>query len=64
MKFVIAALIASSSAIRIGSLATADKQECVDHEMARGGFKALDTNHNGSLSIEEIKVGIETMAKK
>ena len=35
------------------------KDECVDHEMARDGFRALDTNHNGSLSYEEIKVGLE-----
>ena len=65
MKFVIAALIASSSAIRIGSLATDDKHKgCISHEMAKEGFKDLDTNHNGSLSYEEIKVGIETIAEK
>ena len=65
MKFVIAALIASSSAIRIGSLATDDKHKgCISHEMAKEGFKDLDTNHNGSLSYEEIKVGIETIGEK
>ena len=36
---------------------------CVTHEMAKEGFKELDTNGNGSLSYEEIKVGIDELAK-
>ena len=36
---------------------------CVDHEMAMEGFHHLDTDHSGSLSHGEIKVGIEDLAK-
>jgi len=31
--------------------------------MAKEGFEALDTNEDGSLSYEEIKVGIDQFAK-
>ena len=63
MKFAIVALLASTSAIRIRSLETADTQKgCVSHDMAKDGFRALDTNHDGSLSYEEIKVGLEKLA--
>ena len=64
MKFAIVALLANTSAIRIRSLETADKHKgCISHKMARNGFADLDTNHNGSLSYEEIKVGLEELAK-
>jgi Ca2+-binding EF-hand superfamily protein len=59
MKFAVAALIASTSAIRI----QAQGKGCVTKKLAAEGFKALDTNHNGSLSYEEIKVGLEELAK-
>ena len=60
MKFAIAALLATTSAIRIGSQG---KKGCVSKEMAREGFKALDTDDSGSLSYDEIKVGVEDLAK-
>jgi hypothetical protein len=61
MKFAIAALLATTSAIRI----TADFQGkgCVDPNFAALGFKAMDTNNSGSLSYDEIKVGVEELAK-
>ena len=36
---------------------------CVSKKMAKEGFEALDTNEDGSLSYEEIKVGIDQFAK-
>ena len=61
MKFAIAALLATTSAIRI----TADAQGkgCVTKKLAHEGFKALDTDDSGSLSNDELKVGVEELAK-
>jgi Ca2+-binding EF-hand superfamily protein len=61
MKFAIAALLATTSAIRI----TADAQgkRCVTKKLAHEGFKALDTDDSGSLSNDELKVGVEELAK-
>lgn len=58
MKFAVAALIATTSALRMKV-----QKGCISPEMADEGFKALDTNHNGSLSYDEIKVGLEELAK-
>jgi len=60
MKFAIAALLATTSAIRIGS---EGKKGCVSWKLAKKGFEALDTDDSGSLSPDEIKVGIEELAK-
>ena len=60
MKFAVAALIATTSAIRIQ-----DKKEkvCVTKELANEGFKAMDTDDSGVLSYGEIQVGLEELAK-
>ena len=58
MKFAVAALITSTSAIRINN----KEAQCVSHRLAREGFSALDTNHNGSLSYDEIQVGVQELA--
>ena len=60
MKFAVAALIATTSAIRIQ-----DKKEkvCVTKELADEGFKAMDTDDSGVLSYGEIQVGLEELAK-
>ena len=58
MKFAVVALLASTSAIKMNK----GKRECVSHEQAVEGFRALDTNHDGSLSYDEIKVGLEDLA--
>ena len=36
---------------------------CISSTLAMDQFKALDSNHNGSLSYDEIKAGIENFAK-
>jgi len=59
MKFAVVALIATTSAIRI----EAQGKGCATKEFTNEGFEALDTDHNGSLSYDEIKVGIEELAK-
>ena len=59
MKFAVAALIATTSAIRIRS----EGKGCLTKQMTNEGFKELDTNDNGSLSYDEIQVGLEELAK-
>jgi Ca2+-binding EF-hand superfamily protein len=59
MKFAIAALLASTSAIRIGT----QGKGCVSKGFAAEGFAALDTDHSGSLSYDEIGTGLEELAK-
>ena len=60
MKFALAAIIASTAAIRISS----DKEEkCVTKRLANEGFKALDTDDSKFLSYDEIKIGVEELAK-
>ena len=59
MKFAVAALLATTSAIRIQS----EGKGCLNKKMTNEGFEELDTNHNGSLSYTEIQVGLEELAK-
>jgi len=40
-----------------------ERKGCLTHKMTREGFHELDTNNNGSLSYDEIKVGLEELAK-
>ena len=60
MKFALAAIIASTAAIRIDST---KEEKCVTKRLANEGFKALDTDDSGTLSYDEIKVGVEELAK-
>ena len=59
MKFAIAALLATTSAIRIGT----QGKGCLSKKMTNEGFKDLDTDDSGSLSYDEIKVGVQELAK-
>ena len=59
MKFAIAALLATTSAIRIEK----GGKGCVTKRLAAEGFKALDTDDSGSLSYDEIKIGLGELAK-
>jgi len=38
-------------------------RRCVDKKQAAEGFKMLDTDGSGSLSYDEIKAGLEELAK-
>ena len=60
MKFALAAIIASTAAIRIDS---EKKDVCVTKRLANEGFKALDTDDSKFLSYDEIKIGVEELAK-
>ena len=60
MKFAIAALLATTSAIRIDA---SKGKKCVTKRLAAEGFKALDTDDSGVLSYDEIQVGVEELAK-
>lgn len=62
MKFAIAAIIATTAAIQIRA-PDQSKEVCVSKGLAREGFKALDTDDSGSLSYDEVQVGLEELAK-
>ena len=63
MKFAVAALLANTSAIQINN-PHKEKGElaCVSWKQADRIYEELDTNHNKVLSVEEVKVGVETLA--
>jgi len=58
MKFAVAALLATTSAITINK-----QGGCVSKRLANQGFDALDTDKSKWLSYDEIKVGVEELAK-
>ena len=62
MKFAIAAIIATTAAIQIRA-PDSGKEVCVSKRLAAEGFKALDTDDSGSLSYDEVQVGLEELAK-
>jgi len=59
MKFAVACLLATASAVRIEK----HERKCLTWKQTKEGFHELDTNHDGSLSYDEIKVGLEELAK-
>jgi hypothetical protein len=61
MKFTLATIIATTAAIRIASEKKAEV--CVSEALAKDGFEALDTDDSKFLSYDEIKVGVEELAK-
>ena len=54
MKYAVAALLGCTSAIKVNTKGA----KCVTKRLAREGFSAIDTNDNGSLSYDEVKVGV------
>ena len=59
MKFAIAALLATTSAIKINA---AVSKSCVTKEKANEVYDELDTDHSGKLSYDEVHVGLEGLA--
>merc|ERR1711990_674979 len=62
MKFAVAALLVSASAIRINK-GKRGPGPCITPEDTNEVYADLDTNGNGSLNVEEVKDGLEQLAK-
>merc|ERR1719263_1808541 len=61
MKYAVIALLASTSAIRIEK--GKKHRGCITPKMSNDVYGELDTNKNGSLDYDEIKTGLEELAK-